>query len=375
MNVLVVAGEPSGDRTLAAIVREMKGIRAFGVGGDALADLGVELLAHVRDVSAMGLVEVIGRAPAIARAVASVIDRVRRDPPDVAVLASWSAANARIGGWLRRRGVRVVWVSPPEVWAWGASRARSLARCADRMLVTLPFEESIWRRAGADATYVGHPALDVARPTRSEARARCEIPENSRAIALLPGSRPAEILRLLPIFVHAARRLELDARIFVAPSLAAGARARLASLARDVRLLDVPADAGASSLLPAFDAALVASGTASLECALAGVPPVVAYRMHPITAAVAKRVVQIDRVALPNVVLSRAGGAPLFVERLQDDATPESLAAAVRESIENSRMKSACEDVVRAMRAPLADDQTFARRAAARILGTRDALA
>src|SRR5205823_1480427 len=196
------------------------------------------------------------------------------------------AANARIGAWLRRRNVRVVWISPPEVWAWGASRARSLARCADRMLVTLPFEEAIWREAGAEAIYVGHPALDVDLPTRESLRARLEIDEKTRAIAILPGSRPAEIARLAPVFVEAARRVGGVSRLVVAPSLDAPTRAQLASIARDVPLVDAPPDLGAAALLPAFDVALVASGTASLECALAGVPPVVAYRMHPVTAAI-----------------------------------------------------------------------------------------
>lgn len=352
MRILVVAGEPSGDRALAAVVRAVarhRSVESFGFGGDALEAEGARLVAHVRDVSGLGLFELAGRAPTIARALMRLSSAVKETRPDVAVLASWSAGNARIGARLRRMRVPVVWVSPPEVWAWREDRARRLATCADRFAVTLPFEEALWRAAGADATYVGHPALDaIATGTREAARARLGFAADARAIAIMPGSRPAEIARLAEPFVRSLPILfpqmpSVVARLVEAPSLPESARAQLRSLSTSsgIPLLEAPAD-GAVSLLPAFDAALVASGTASLECALSSVPPVIAYRMHPLTMAIARRVVRTPHIALPNVVLSRAGHAAAFAELVQDEVTPERLATALLATLTDHEGLRAC---------------------------------
>lgn len=319
---LVVAGEPSGDRTLAAVVRAASA-RAIGIGGDALAEAGVELVAHVRDLSGLGLFELGARAPAIARALGTLLARIRRSPPARAVLCSWSSGNARLGAYLRARGVPVTWISPPEVWAFRAGRLPRLARAADRFVVTLPFEPPLWRAHGADAHYVGHPCLDVPVPS---------APVRRGSVAVLPGSRPAEIERLLPRFAAAAREVAPGAsHVLRAPSLPA--RANVALDASHLPVVDVPPSVGASALLPSWDVALVASGTASLEAAVAGVPPVVAYALHPWTWALARRLVTVPHVALPNVVLTRAGRPPAFAERLQDDASVEHLVADLRQAL------------------------------------------
>lgn len=336
--VLVVAGEPSGDRTLAAVVGAL-GCPAIGIGGDALERQGVELVAHVRDLSAMGLVEVVRTAPVVVRAIARVLalaGEVR-----VAILASWSTANGRLAPLLRRRGVRVVWISPPEIWAWRAWRGPRLAGAVDRMIVTLPFEQALWRALGADAHYVGHPVCDVPR----------ELVER-RGVAILPGSRRAEIERLLEPMTRAAP----DADVIVAPSLAADLRAAIARTGlRVVNAVD-----GAAPLLGRYEAALVASGTASLEAAAMGTPPVIAYAMHPATHAVARRLVRTKSISLPNIVLERAGKPAAFTERVQAEATVERLAAALSLARTDGAQQRACEDV-----RTLLGDGPFATRAAA----------
>jgi len=325
---LVIAGEPSGDRTLASIVRALNR-PTFGIGGDALARAGTELLAHASELSAMGTVEVVRRAPAIASAVRALLREVRARRPRLALLASWSTANGRIGPLLRRMGVRVVWISPPEIWAWRSSRAPRLARAADRLIVTLPFEEALWRAHGADAHYVGHPVLDAA-------PVALELPRP--ALAILPGSRESEVRRLLPRMVEAARRVGVTARIVVAPSLPP-------SLVSYIERFELPTIAagehGAAPLLPSFDVALVASGTASLECAAMGTPPVVAYAAHPATVAVARRLVKTPHIALPNVLLGRRA----FPELVQDEATPAALAGAVERALGDASLRAACAEV------------------------------
>lgn len=329
--VLVVAGEPSGDRTLSCVVRAL-GRETIGIGGDALLSAGTHLLAHVRDLSAMGGVEILRGLPAVARAIARLLEVVRRERPRLAVLASWSTANGRLAPLLRRAGVRVVWISPPEIWAWRSSRAPRLARSVDRMIVTLPFEEALWRRAGADAHYVGHPILDVPRLR----------PERS-GVAILPGSRRAEIDRLLAPMLAAAP----DGEILAAPSLAPDLRERLVRTGRLVH-------EGAPSLLERFSRALVASGTASLEAAAMGTPPVIAYAVHPLTHRIGRRLLRTRHIGLPNVVLERAGLPAAFPELLQDEVTSDNLRRALDHTSE-----AAC-DAVRG----LLGEGPFAARAA-----------
>ncbi len=311
--LLVVAGEPSGDRALAGVVRAL-GRRAFGLGGDALAREGAELVAHVRDLGGMGVVEAAGRAPSIAVALGKLATAIARARPRLALLASWSATNARLATVLRGVGVRVAWISPPEIWAWRPGRARGIARDVDLLLPTLPFEEPLWRAAGARAQFVGHPVVDV--PARAVER---------RGLAVLPGSRPSEIARLLPVFVEAAQRAGMPASLVLAPSLDDASRARVLAAGLPV----IEASEGAAPVLQRFEVALVASGTAALEAAAMGTPPVIAYAMHPVSFAIARRLVKVTHVGLPNVLLERAGHVPAFPERLQDEASAGTLAAAL----------------------------------------------
>lgn len=371
--ILVVAGEPSGDRALAGIVRALDR-PAIGIGGDALAAAGAELVAHVRALSGMGTFELAERVPAIARALLELRRAVKSGRAKTALLASWSAGNARLAPMLRRAGLRVAWVSPPEVWAWRAGRAPSLARAVDLMIPTLPFEEALWRDAGANARFVGHPIVDALpqEATKERARLRGELGLSYTAttLALLPGSRPAEIARLLDPFLGAALRLEADARVVIAPNLDEESRARIRDGAARARIavIEAPADRGASALLPAFDLALVASGTASLEAAACGVPPVIAYALHPLTMAIAKRVVRTEHFALPNVLLDKSGARAPFHERLQEDVRPATLAAALAATLADTSTREACARI-RALLTPASAEGTFSERAAHLVAG------
>ncbi|MFI5299885.1 MAG: lipid-A-disaccharide synthase [Polyangiales bacterium] len=336
---LMVCGEPSGDRLLASIARALDpGLfsSVFGVCGEAMEAAQIEAVADARALGAMGLMEGVRSLPTIAATAARVVAAIERRRPEVAILASWSAPNARLGAWLRTRGVRVMWIAPPEIWAWGRMRGARLSRAADRFVVTLPFEVELWRGLGADARYFGHPTSALARPSREEARARLGLADDVLAVGVLPGSRASEIDRLAPPMLDAARALaRRNARVrplaIVAPSMNARARATLLRLAQraDVECVEAPAATGALEVLPALDAAMVASGTASLECAIAEVPAVVCYALHPLTHALAKRLVDTPVIALPNVLRVRAGLAPIFPERVQRDVNAARLIADV----------------------------------------------
>jgi lipid-A-disaccharide synthase len=331
--VLVVAGEASGDRIAALAARALgaAGVPCFGVAGPYARAAGVEIVADGAELGVMGLTDVAARLPALARSLLRLRDRVRRAPPRAALLVNFTELNQRLGRLLRARGTRVLWCVAPQVWAWRPGRLQTLRGAVDRLAVILPFEEALWRGAGHDARYVGHPALEAPAGDRAALRARLGIAAEARAVAVLPGSRAGEVTRLAGPLCEAAARLAADgvaARLILAPGLEARARAAAVAAARaaGVGVVEGDAEHGAAAWLPAFDATLCASGTASLEAALAGAAPVVTYRMDRLAYALARRLVRTPHVALPNVLLGRRA----FPELLQDEVTAARVAAAAR---------------------------------------------
>jgi lipid-A-disaccharide synthase len=321
--LLVVAGEASGDRAAAAVLSHLPGIRAFGLGGGALAAEGVELLADLRDTTALGVAEVARRAVGVARAYAVLRAASAHRRPAAALLVNYTEFNARLAESLWENGARVLWYGAPQIWAWRSKRAIPLRRHLDRMAVMLPFEEKLWRDVGVDAHYVGHPALEERRGDRVAARELLGMTPRAWAVAILSGSRPHEVRRLLEPMLTGYERVRrdlasVDARILLAPSLDPKTRAwaRAAAAAFHVEVVDVDARAGISYALPAFDAALCASGTASLECALARVIPIVCYRVGWATELGARMLLTTPYVGLPNILLGRAA----FPELLQRHA-------------------------------------------------------
>jgi len=322
--VLLLAGEASGDAHGAQIARalteRLPGIRLVGSGGPRMADQGVELLADLQDLAVMGFVEVLKHL----RFFWGLERRIRRlldsGEVDLVLPIDYPGFNLRVVREAHRRGVPVLFYIAPQVWAWKARRAARLAREADHVAVILPFEEEIFRREGASVTFVGHPLLErsddvVDGETFREATG---LSSEGRILALLPGSRAQELDRHLEVFVEASERVRA-AHPTVLPVFAAAPsvdRARLEATG-------LPVTEDTRALLRHATAALVKSGTGTLEAALEGTPFVVVYRTHPITFAIARRLVRVDHVALANLVV----GERLVPEVLQSDATPRRLAA------------------------------------------------
>ncbi len=332
-----MCGEPSGDRAAASVARRL-GANAFGLVGAACESAGVEACARVERAS-MGLLDVAARARDLARAMSAVRRAIVKRAPRAALLVNYTDFNARLLPFLRARGVRVLWYAAPQIWAWRAARGDAIAKSIDAMAVILPFEEELWRARGVRTRYVGHPAMEVARMEREEARAALGIApsrrDGARAIAILPGSRAPEVKRLLGPMLDAVSRDPKDARVILTSALDEDAKRDAHERARvvGVGVHEVDAARGAISVLSAFDAALCASGTASLECALCDVPPVVAYRVDALTAFVARRALRTAHVALPNVLLGRRA----FPELLQEDADAIAMRAALDAIAPNAR--------------------------------------
>jgi len=353
-SLLVVTGEASGDRAAAAVVGRMPGVRVFGLGGAALAAQDVELLGDLRGWTALGIGETAARAGGVLTAWRAVVRAARERRPDAALLVNYTEFNARLAPRLHAAGVRVLWYGAPQVWAWRRQRRTSLRRCVDRMAVMLPFEEEIWRAAGVDAHYVGHPALEVTPLDAKTARSALGMTPYAAAVAILPGSRPHEVRRLLVPMLDAydrvrSDRASVDARVLVAASLddATRTRVRETCAARRVDTFDVDPKAGAMRVLRAFDAALCASGTASLEAALARAIPVVAYRVGVTTELAARALLRTAHVALPNVLLGR----PAFAELLQREARADRIADALADALDRrGALLAECDEVEESFR-------------------------
>lgn len=340
--VLVVAGEASGDLRGAELISELRalvpGLRVTGVGGERLRAAGQEALVDAEEISTMGLTEVfssLGRILAAFRRVREAIEGRAGRRPDLVVLIDLPDFNLRLAPVARRAGVPVLYYVSPQVWAWRRWRVRQLARNVDRLAVVFPFEERLYRGL-ADVTFVGHPALDTVRATRTpaETRARLGLDAKRPLVVLLPGSRPAEVRSLLPEMARAIDVLRADVVVDAAVALAGeGLRPLVKPHAGSM-----PVVSGETwNLVGAADLVLCASGSATLETALLERPMVVSYRLSPLTWAVARLLVRVPFVAMPNLVLGRRA----VPELLQRDATAERMAAEARSILLDSARAAA----------------------------------
>ncbi len=322
--ILVTAGEPSGDlhggRVVAALRRRLPDATIEAVGGPHMADAGATIRCSIDGLAAMGIVEIIDKLPAHLRLWRQLAADFRARRYDLVILIDYPGFHLQMARAAHRHGIPVLWYIAPQLWAWRPGRAKRLARVVDRLAVILPFEPDFFRRVGIEATYVGHPLLDQLEPgNRNAARDELGLPRDARVLALFPGSRRGEIGRLWPAYRDAAQRL-LDERRCTHVVVAATAWAEYPGAERFLVVRDRQ-----RAVLSASDAALVKSGTTTLEAALAGVPMVVAYRLNPVSFNVARRLATVHWASLVNLVADR----DVVPEFFQGDVTAERLASAV----------------------------------------------
>lgn len=322
--IFLSAGEPSGDLHGAAVVRALKermplaALDAFG--GPRMAEAGANVTFPMAGFAAFGLVEVVEKVPAHYQLLRSMEREFARVGYDLVILIDYPGFHLYVAEAARRAGIPVLYYIAPQLWAWRPQRAKRLAAACDRLAVILPFEEAFFRNVGVDARYVGHPLLDRgAPPSRSSARATLEIPAEARVLALFPGSRAGEIRRLWPSFRDAARIL-LDrgtaARVIVAATDQGDyPGSGPMTLVRDDSL----------TVLAAADAAIVKSGTSTLEAALTDTPMIVPYKVNAFTAFLTRRLVTVKWVSLVNLVAERE----VVPEILQEEVTTARLVESV----------------------------------------------
>jgi lipid-A-disaccharide synthase len=389
MKLAIIAGEASGDLHAAEVLRELKrfdpSIETFGIGGDLLAREGMRLVHHAREMGIVGFFNVLRHLRMFRRIFDETVAEIAREKPDAVLLVDYPGFNLRMARRCKELGIRVVYYISPQLWAWKKGRVKQVAKYVDRMIVIFPFEETFYREHGIEAAYVGHPLIEeighLVRPrvgSRGSGVGAASIAETNAAsspapdtrhptpavrIALLPGSRKAEVASLLPTMIDAveilARERSVDAYVVQAPTIPRELLDEYV-IGRNVRV--VAHENGEP--VAAADVALSSSGTATLECAVLGTPVIVMYRLSFANYWLGRMVVTIPHFALINIV----AGKKIVPELIQGDVNGQTIADETRRLLEPANYAAVVEELA-AVRSKLGDAGA-ARRAAEILIDT-----
>jgi lipid-A-disaccharide synthase len=356
--VYLIAGEASGDvlgaRLITALRARRPDLTVAGVGGEAMAEQGLASLFPMRDLALMGLLEVLPRLHHLRSRLRQTVADITARRPDVVVTIDSPGFTLRVLKAIRLLGVKRVHYVAPQVWAWRKSRVRHYPGLWDQLLCLLPFEPEFFARHGLPATFVGHPVLESGADRGDAARFRAAhgIDATARVITLMPGSRRTEVARLLPILGATLQRLpDVLPVVPIAAPVADSVRAATRSWMPQPVLVTEPQDK--HDAFAASAAALTKSGTSTLELAMAGVPMVVTYRVNPLSAAIARRLVTVQYASLINLLAERE----VVPELIQQACTTDRLAAAMRTLLDDpaaaTAQRAACREALALLHPPL----------------------
>jgi len=352
--LLLSCGEASGDLYAGALIRELRaldaGVSVSGLGGPHFAAAGGRLIDDYRQIAVTGLTEAVAKIPRSLAAFRRLVRSAKNEKPDALVAIDFPDFNFRLARALKRLGVPVIYYISPQIWAWRPKRLETMRRIADRVLVIFPFEEAIYRDGGVPVEFVGHPLVDLAAPSASRSdflRAHGLSPA-APTVAVLPGSRPNEVSRILPDLLQAARLIRAavpEAQFVVAraPHLDDGLFAQKVSNVSDTgirtarqlselhskKVSDVSdtlplviVESDTNTVLASADVALTASGTATVQAALHDTPMVIVYRLSPLTYRLGRRLVTIGMIGMVNLI----AGEKIVPELVQEAFTPDAVA-------------------------------------------------
>jgi lipid-A-disaccharide synthase len=338
MKYYIIAGEASGDLHGSNLIREIKkidpaaNIRCWG--GDLMQQAGGELVKHYRDLAFMGFAEVLSNLRTIFRNLKFCKRDILQFKPDVLILIDYPGFNLRIAKWAKSQGLKMIYYISPQVWAWKENRVRAMKQCIDKMLVILPFEKDYYKNKwNWEVEYVGHPLVEVVERFKAEHSSLAVdrwpmAGEKTGIVALLPGSRKQEITKKLPVMLEVSRYFpNYQFIVAQAPSIENSFYEAFTS-----RFPNVSSVTNKTyQLLLQAKAALVTSGTATLETALFGVPEAVCYKGSPVSYQIAKRVIKVKFISLVNLIMDRL----VVKELIQDEMNPENLVKELNELLNN----------------------------------------
>lgn len=347
--IMISAGEASGDVHAAALTREILKLdptaQVYGMGGDGLRAAGGEVLFDIKDHGVMGLVEIIRKLPALFRLRSDFAEVMDQRRPDCLVTIDYPGFNMRLAKLARAKGIPVVSFIAPSAWAWRKGRAKNVAKLVNKVAAIFPFEYEVYKEAGADVEFMGHPLVDIVKPSlpESEAIAKAGKHEGRPLVLLLPGSRLQEIQRLLPSMLEAAKIMVKanPALEFAMPRASTIPRTLLEEAINRAGIHVHIVEGYNYDVMSVADVALAASGTVTLEAALCRLPCVIVYKTAPLTAFIVRRLLNIPDIGLPNIV----AGRHILPELLQEDVIPEKMASAVLNLLEPTAHAQALADL------------------------------
>lgn len=355
---MIVAGEASGDVYGAAVVmalrKKVPGIRFVGIGGPRMEEADVQILYRASEVAVVGLTEVLPKMRFIRHVLKELKTELRKDSPDLLILIDYPGFNLHLARKAHDLGIPVLYYIPPQVWAWREGRVKKIADRVDRVAVILPFEKTFYSSHGIQVDYVGHPLLDGMEAKKSGNQVREELGidrEQSPVLGLLPGSRTEEIARHLPPILSAA---EIISRTYpglhgILPLASTVDEENLEPYLKNVRIGITPCRGDTREVLSACDLALIASGTATLEGAIAGTPMIVVYRLSLFTYLVGKFLAKVSHIGLVNLV----AGRQIVPELIQGEATDARLAEEGLALLEDENKRQDMKESLRQVREQL----------------------
>jgi len=328
--ILMVAGEISGDlhgaHLMEAILRIDPEIQFFGVGGDRLEKTGMKILYHSQSLSVVGITEVLFKMGSIMKALRGLKQFLNQEKPDLAILIDFPDFNLRLAKIAHRRGIPVLYYISPQVWAWRPKRVHLIARCVKKMVVLFPFEIPFYEAVGVDVEWVGHPLLDIVRPTlpKEIAFEQFGLDPKRGTIALLPGSRIHEVKRLLPPLLSSAQLLqkEIPDLQFIIPLAPGIPEAILSPWMRNISVPVKVVKGWTYDAMNISELLITASGTATLEAAILGKPMIVVYKVSFFSYWVGRALIQVDHIGLVNLVAERE----IAPELIQNEVSPQRIA-------------------------------------------------
>lgn len=355
--ILIVAGEPSGDLHASNLVKELKKINSrlefFGLGGRLSKEAGVEVISDIAELALIGAVEVLKKIFVVRRTYNGLLKRIDSTKVDLAILVDYPGFNLRLAKDLRKRSIPIVYYISPQVWAWGKGRIERIRECVKKIIVFFKFEEELYKPYGIDVEFVGHPLLDIAKATspKNEILKRYGLAIGKTTIALLPGSREMEVGSLLKIMVSASKSIKekLGGVQFIVAKyqeLPMNLYEReIENSGLDIRI----AESDVYNILGASDFAIVASGTATLESAIIGVPFIIIYKTNLLTYLAYRIVARIPFLGLVNIIAKKE----VVPELVQFDATPERIANVTIGFLKDEKKKFAMREELKKVRSSL----------------------
>jgi len=365
--IMIVAGEASGDMHGANLVREMLNLDPvltfYGIGGNRLREEGVELLANASDMAVVGLTEVVSKLGSILKIMGIMKRSLDERRPDLVILIDYPDFNIPLAKAAKKRGIKVFYYISPQVWAWRKSRIGQIKKTVSKMAVILPFEVEMYHQKGFGVNYVGHPLLDMVKLnySKQESRKKFGLSEDKITIGILPGSRTSEVRILMPELLRAAQILkrEMPDLQFILPLADTLEETSVTEIISGFNV-DVKVVSGHTyDVVSCADLALVASGTATLETALLGVPMIIVYKISLLSYFIGRLFVHVKNIGLVNII----AGKTIVPELIQGDASGMRIAAESLSILKNGERRQKMIKELQAIRARLGEPGA-ARRAA-----------